>query len=132
MGQNPTEAELQDMINEVDADGNGTIDFPEFLTMMARKIRHSTFEEQLREAFRVIDSDGNGLISAAEVRHVMTNIGEKLTVEEVEEVIRKADFDGDGQLDFEGRTVHSPSCVHEYNGSQLCLVSMIPRMFLQS
>lgn len=37
LGQNPTEAELQDMINEVDADGNGTIDFPEFLTMMARK-----------------------------------------------------------------------------------------------
>uniref|UniRef100_A0A0R3Q3G5 Calmodulin n=1 Tax=Brugia timori TaxID=42155 RepID=A0A0R3Q3G5_9BILA len=38
LGQNPTEAELQDMINEVDADGNGTIDFPEFLTMMARKM----------------------------------------------------------------------------------------------
>jgi hypothetical protein len=38
LGQNPTEAELADMINEVDADGNGTIDFPEFLTMMARKM----------------------------------------------------------------------------------------------
>ena len=37
LGQNPTEAE--DMINEVDADGNGTIDFPEFLTMMARKMK---------------------------------------------------------------------------------------------
>ena len=39
--QTPTEAELQDMINEVDTDGNGTIDFPEFLTMMARKMKDS-------------------------------------------------------------------------------------------
>ena len=34
MGLKPTEAELQDMINEVDADGNGAIDFPEFLALM--------------------------------------------------------------------------------------------------
>ena len=39
LGQNPTEAELQDMINEVDADGNGTIDFGEFLNLMARKMK---------------------------------------------------------------------------------------------
>ena len=39
LGQNPTEAELQDMSNEVDADGNGTIDFPEFLNLMARKMK---------------------------------------------------------------------------------------------
>ncbi|PWA35394.1 calmodulin [Artemisia annua] len=37
LGQNPTEAELQDMINEVDADQNGTIDFPEILNLMPRK-----------------------------------------------------------------------------------------------
>lgn len=42
LGQNPTEAELQDMINEVDADGNGTIDFPEFLNLMARKMKVRT------------------------------------------------------------------------------------------
>lgn len=41
LGQNPTEAELQDMINEVDADGNGTIDFPEFLSLMAKKMKVS-------------------------------------------------------------------------------------------
>ncbi len=47
LGQNPTEAELQDMINEVDADGNGTIDFPEFLTMMARKMKDTDSEEEI-------------------------------------------------------------------------------------
>jgi Ca2+-binding EF-hand superfamily protein len=75
LGQNPTEAELQDMINEVDADGNGTIDFPEFLTMMARKMRDTDTEEEIKEAFKVFDKDGNGFISAAELRHVMTSLG---------------------------------------------------------
>lgn len=102
LGQNPTEAELQDMINEVDADGNGTIDFPEFLTMMARKMKDQDSEEEIREAFRVFDKDGNGFISAAELRHVMTNLGEKLTDEEVDEMIREADIDGDGQVNYEG------------------------------
>lgn len=63
------------MINEVDADGNGTIDFPEFLTMMARKMRDTDSEEEIKEAFKVFDKDGNGYISAAELRHVMTNLG---------------------------------------------------------
>ena len=52
LGQNPTEAELQDMINEVDADGNGTIDFPEFLTMMAMKIKQTDGEDEMKEAFK--------------------------------------------------------------------------------
>ena len=90
------------MINEVDSDGNGTIDFPEFLTMMARKMKDTDSEEEIREAFRVFDKDGNGFISAAELRHVMTNLGEKLTDEEVDEMIREADIDGDGQVNYEG------------------------------
>jgi len=53
------------------------------------------------EAFMVFDKDGNGFISAAELRHVMTNLGEKLTDEEVDEMIREADIDGDGQVNYE-------------------------------
>merc|ERR1712166_254283 len=52
LGQNPTQAELQNMINEVDADGNGTIDFPEFLNLMACKMKDTDSE--------VFDKDGNG------------------------------------------------------------------------
>ena len=101
LGQNPTEAELRDLINEVDADGNGTIDFPEFLNLMARKMQDTDSEEELKEAFKVFDKDGNGFISAAELRHVMTNLGEKLTDEEVDEMIREADVDGDGQVNYD-------------------------------
>ena len=94
-------AELQDMVNEVDADGSGTIEFPEFLNLMAKKMQDTDSEDELVEAFKVFDKDGNGFISAAELRHVMTNLGEKLNEEEVDEMIREADQDGDGQVNYE-------------------------------
>merc|ERR1712048_659867 len=102
LGQNPTAAELQDMINEVGADGNGTIDFPEFLSLMARKMKDTDTEEDLIEAFKAFDRDGSGFISAAELRHVMTNLGEKLTDEEVDEMVREAldDSEPEDEADF--------------------------------
>ena len=50
------------MINGVDADGNGTIDFPEFSSLMARKMKDTDTEEELVEAFKVFDRDGHGFI----------------------------------------------------------------------
>ena len=68
---------------------------------MARKMKDTDSEEELHEAFKVFDKDGNGTISAAQLRHVMTNLGEKLTDEEVDEMIREADVDGDGEVNYE-------------------------------
>ena len=101
LGQTPSEAELQDMINEVDIDGNGTIDFKEFLGLMARKMRDNDSEEELIEAFKVFDRDGNGLISNVELQHVMTSLGENVTMDEVDEMIKEADLDGDGYINYE-------------------------------
>ena len=71
--------------------------------MMAKKMKECDTEQELRDAFKVFDKDGNGLISAAELRHVLTNLGEKLTDEEVNEMIREADLDGDGCVNYEGK-----------------------------
>merc|ERR1711974_102104 len=98
---NPTEAELQDMINEVDADGNGTIDFIEFLSLMSRKTKDTDTEEELIEAFKVFDKDADGFISASEMKNSMENLGEAVSTEEVDEMIHEADLDGDGQINYD-------------------------------
>lgn len=55
LGQNPSDMEIQDMINEIDEDGNGTIDFNEFMMLMVRKMQSSTIDDELRDAFKVFD-----------------------------------------------------------------------------
>ncbi|XP_076634356.1 calmodulin-alpha isoform X5 [Colletes latitarsis] len=101
LGQRPSETELRDMVNEVDQNGNGTIEFNEFLQMMSKKMKGADGEDELREAFRVFDKNNDGLISSKELRHVMTNLGEKLSEEEVDDMIKEADLDGDGMVNYE-------------------------------
>ena len=60
-GQNPTEAEVQDMINEVDVDGSGYLEFPEFCMMMHKKLNDSDQENELKEVFRVFGKDETGI-----------------------------------------------------------------------
>lgn len=50
----------------------------------------------------MFDKDNNGLISSTELRRVMTNLGEKLTEAEVEDMIKEADVDGDGMVNYDG------------------------------
>ena len=68
LGQNPTEHELQDLINDVDSDQDGSIDFNEFLAMMSKKLKETDFDEEIKEAFKVFDKNGDGYISAAELK----------------------------------------------------------------
>jgi len=101
LGQNPTEAELQDMVNEVDTDHSGSIEFQEFMAMMATTVPTKDFADETLAAFRVFDKDGSGTISAEELKHVMKSLGEDLTDAEIDEMIREADKDNNGTIDYE-------------------------------
>ena len=97
--QNVIEDELTDMIKEVE----NTLQINEnaFINLMAKKLKSSDTEEELIEAFKVFDRDGNGLISPGELKHVMTNLGEKMTDEEIELMIEEADQDKDGLVNYQ-------------------------------
>ncbi|XP_012853888.1 PREDICTED: calmodulin-like protein 8 isoform X1 [Erythranthe guttata] len=100
LDQNPTQRELHDIMNEIDLNRNGTIEFDEFLDHMSKNIKESK-DMSLREAFNVFDADQNGYISANEFRQGMLNLfGREITYEEAEEMIRKSDLDGDAHANF--------------------------------
>jgi len=58
-------------------------------------------DKEIVEAFKAFDLDHNHFVGAAEIRHILINIGEQVTDEEVDEMIRMCDKDGDGQVSFE-------------------------------
>ncbi|XP_076466190.1 uncharacterized protein LOC143297656 [Babylonia areolata] len=98
LGHNPTDCELQDIVSELNTDGSGTINFPTFATIMRLRMKDTDSEEEIMDAFRVFDPDHSGSISSSDLRHIMSNLGEKLTEDELQEMLREADLDGDGRV----------------------------------
>jgi len=87
LGQVPTEEDVKQMIEDVDSDKSGTIDFKEFLGLMDKVLTENDTEDDLIQAFRVFDRDGNGFIAATELKLVMSQSGDELTPQELDELI---------------------------------------------
>lgn len=101
LGQNPSETELKDMIDEIDADGNGTIDFEEFLLLIQRKMKNETeTRKELLEAFKMFEESG-GIMKAAKLKKTIKDLTDKLTDAEVDEMIAEVDPDGTGNINLE-------------------------------
>merc|ERR1711879_161241 len=98
LGQTPTDMEVKEMVDEVDVDKNGTIEFPEFLMLMGRRMIETDEMEDVIKAFRVFDKNETGFIHSSELRYVLKTLGEELTDREIDEIIKEIDLDADGQL----------------------------------
>ena len=101
LNMDPTEEELKEMRDEVDLDGNGEIDFEEFVTLMNRRSKETDTEEVIINAFKVFDIEGNGLLSITDMRHIMINMTENVNEDELDEILINADTDGDGFIKYE-------------------------------
>ena len=103
MGQEPTDEELFDMIAEVDSDGSGEIDFPEFLkVIMAQKakVAGQDDESDTVDAFIALggNADKTGEVSTDKLRAICKDFG--LTID-IERLIRETDTDRSGFIDYE-------------------------------
>eukprot|EP01119_Soliformovum_irregulare_P008638 TRINITY_DN21741_c0_g1_i1.p1 TRINITY_DN21741_c0_g1~~TRINITY_DN21741_c0_g1_i1.p1 ORF type:complete len:161 (-),score=45.26 TRINITY_DN21741_c0_g1_i1:191-673(-) len=90
-------SELDAMFKEGDVTGAGKIKFPEFMSMMARKMKQTDTEEELLEAFRVFDLHGEGFIAEKDLSDALLNTGDKLTKDELKEFLQSCSADGQVQ-----------------------------------
>jgi len=118
------EDQVKSIIESVDADGSGTIDFDEFLDLMSDPRFNDLAKDEHRQAFEMFDKDGSGHISVAELKeafsnlgelslnlsstskshrviHVLFYIGQRLDDDEFDAILRMADLDGDQHINYE-------------------------------
>lgn len=98
LGQNPTELELQNTIYTMHAAGHTSLSFPDFLHIVISEMENLVSEERLIDAFKVFDKKGDGFISTSELRHILTNLGERLSDDEVDLVVKDAIVHEGGQI----------------------------------
>ncbi|KAJ4710067.1 Calcium-binding protein [Melia azedarach] len=101
LGHAPTDEELDKMMREIDSDGDGFIDYNEFVELNTKGVDSDEILENLKDAFSVYDIDGNGSITAEELYEVLRSLGDDCTIAECKKMISGVDSDGDGTIDFE-------------------------------
>jgi Ca2+-binding EF-hand superfamily protein len=82
--------------------GNGSIEFSEFLILIASRLKTENMVEEVRDALAVFDKDKDGRLSTLDLKDVLSNIGDKISSDDINEMIAAADSRGTGVVDIEG------------------------------
>ena len=101
LGQNPTDEEVEEMVRAIDVDGNGQVEFDEFVILMVQQLKKENMaEEELVEVFNVFDKDGDGVISLDDLVARFNELGDPVSHEDAQDMIRFCDVDDDGYFNF--------------------------------
>ena len=101
LGQRPTQKEIDDMLNSFNMGGYRKIKFEDFLKLIERKMQETKDTDTYYEVFKMFDKEETGYISAGEIKYMMTNLGEKLTDREVNEMLNCADTEKSDKISYE-------------------------------
>ncbi|XP_013400747.1 calmodulin-2/4 [Lingula anatina] len=95
--------ELGELIKIVDQDSNGTVDFDEFLPLMAQKIKEKQEEEFYKNLFRMLDKKKKGFITCDDLRYILKGLRDELDLsdEEINDMIQEVDEDGNNEVSFD-------------------------------
>uniref|UniRef100_A0A8C5I2Q8 Myosin light chain 1, skeletal muscle isoform n=2 Tax=Gouania willdenowi TaxID=441366 RepID=A0A8C5I2Q8_GOUWI len=107
LGQNPTNKEVKTILGNPSADemANKRIEFEAFLPMLQTIINSPNkagFEDYV-EGLRVFDKEGNGTVMGAELRIVLSTLGEKMNEAEIDALMAGQE-DENGCINYEGKT----------------------------
>ena len=100
LNEDPEEEEIQQLLDEVDVDGNGEIDFEEFVALMGKRQKQIDLEAEIVNAFKVFDKEENDLISITDLRHILSNLNEFMSEDEIDDMLFEADSDYDGFINY--------------------------------
>ncbi|MCG8418422.1 MAG: EF-hand domain-containing protein [Proteobacteria bacterium] len=107
-GEAPSEDDVRDMIGVADTEGRGMIDLSAFITLMTQQVGHLEQQggqidllSEVKNSFAMLDKDGDGYVTAVELRRMMDIMGEKISDDEIDEMIRAADTSGDGRVSYD-------------------------------
>ncbi|CAF3203386.1 unnamed protein product [Rotaria socialis] len=102
LGYSTSLEDISSVISKIDVDGDGTVDFNEFLTIMRQGGSKGESDIELRQIFDIFDKKTDGFIDKDELYDLLVKLGEHITDEDVIEMIEEADcFDNDGKVSYE-------------------------------
>ncbi|KAL1660558.1 hypothetical protein GGF50DRAFT_62927 [Schizophyllum commune] len=114
LNRRPTDEQIMEMIDKVDVDGDGRVNFREFLMLMGADASFfrpddmvvdgapSAAEKEIKEIFRSFDKNGDGTVSVNELKEILESFGTRLSQGQAEAMINAADTNGDGVVGYEG------------------------------